>query len=336
MKLIAEIGQAHDGSLGNLLSMVRKLCSLRVDIVKIQHHIADAESSEHEQFRKKFSVQDATRQAYWRRMEIPLEVMREIKSMVEAAGKQFLCTPFSLRAVDELEIIGVDSYKIGSADVGNRLLLRRIAETGKPVIISSGTKDEAAMDAAIELLRPVAASLTVMHCTSAYPTPLNSVDLLGIDRLRARYELPVGLSDHSGLIWPTVFALAHAATHAEVHFTWSRDQFGPDTTSSLTANEIETIADSIAAWKSTHDSVGDSEVSTELERVRTVFTRSVRLRKALVLGEEVSLEHLECFKPSGIGIDTHTAELLLGRRARQPLAAGTVLTAGLVQDVFSA
>lgn len=334
MKLIAEIGQAHDGSIGNLLSMVRKLCTLRVDIIKLQHHIAEAESSDHEQFRTKFSVQDLNRQAYWRRMQIPLEVMREIKSMVEAADKEFLCTPFSLQAVDELEVLGVASYKIGSADVGNHLLLRRIAETGKPIIISSGTKDEAAMDAAIELLRPAAASLTLMHCTSAYPTPLNSVDLQGIDRLRARYNLPVGLSDHSGLIWPTVFALAHAATHAEVHFTWSRDQFGPDTTSSLTADEIETITDAIAAWKSAHEAVGDPGVATELERVRTVFTRSVRLRKALRAGEAVSLSHLECFKPSGIGIDTQTAERLLGRQARHSIEAGTVLTAGLVREVF--
>jgi N,N'-diacetyllegionaminate synthase len=334
MKLIAEIGQAHDGSLGNLLSMVRKLCSLRVDIIKVQHHIADAESSEYEQFRKKFSVQDLTRLDYWRRMEIPLQVLRDIKAMVEAAGKQFLCTPFSLRAVDELEALGVDAYKIGSADVGNRLMLRRIAETGKPVIISSGTKDEAAMDAAIELLRPAAASVTVMHCTSAYPTPLAIVDLQGIDRLRARYGLPVGLSDHSGQIWPTVFALAHGASHAEVHFTWSRDQFGPDTTSSLTPEEFEILADAIAAWKSTHMVVDDPNIGGELERVRTVFSRSVRLRQPLAAGELVTLAHLECFKPAGIGINTQAGEMLLGRPARLPLAAGVVLTVDLVREAF--
>jgi N,N'-diacetyllegionaminate synthase len=336
MKLIAEIGQAHDGSHGNLLAMVQRLCTLRVDIVKVQHHIADAESSEHEQFRKKFSVQDATRQDYWRRMEIPLPLMREIKGMVEAAGKQFLCTPFSMRAVDELESIGVDSYKVGSADVGNRLLLRRIAETKKPVIISSGTKDVAAMDAAIELLRPAAASLTVMHCTSAYPTPLRSVDLLGLDRLRTRYGLPVGLSDHSGQIWPTIFALAHGATHAEVHFTWSRDQFGPDTTSSLTPTEFETIADAIAAWSDTHVADGDPGIAAELERVRTVFTRSVRLRRPLSAGETLSLAHLECFKPAGVGVDTQRAEALLGLVACVPLGSGTVLTDAVARVAFDA
>lgn len=335
MKLIAEIGQAHDGSLGNLLAMVSKLCSLRVDTIKVQHHIADAESSEYEQFRKKFSVQDSTRMDYWRRMEIPLPVMREIKAMIEAAGKQFLCTPFSLRAVDELENLGVDAYKIGSADVGNRLMLRRIAETGKPVIISSGTKDEAAMDAAIELLRPAAASLTIMHCTSAYPTPLAIVDLQGIDRLRARYGLPVGLSDHSGQIWPTVFALAHGASHAEVHFTWNREQFGPDATSSLTPAEFETLADAIAAWKSTHTAVNDPAVGVELEHIRTVFSRSVKLRQPLAAGELVTLSHLECFKPSGIGIDTQSAETLIGRAARRPLAAGVVLTVDLVREAFN-
>ena len=334
MKLIAEIGQAHDGSLGNLLSMVRELCDLRVDIVKLQHHIADAESSEHEEFRRKFSVQDVTRQDYWRRMEIPLQVIREVKDMVEAAGKQFLATPFSLRAVDELEALGVDMYKIGSADVGNRLMLRRIAETGKPVIISSGTKDETEMDAAIELLRPTAASLTVMHCTSAYPTPLSMVDLQGIDRLRARYGLPVGLSDHSGQIWPAIFALAHGASHAEVHFIWNRSQFGPDTTSSLIPNEFDTVADAIDAWRSSHKLVDDPDIGAELKRLRTVFSRSVKLRQSLAAGELVTLAHLECFKPGGIGIDTRTAEMLLGRPTRLPLAAGVVLTTDLVRQAF--
>jgi N-acetylneuraminate synthase len=336
MKLIAEIGQAHDGSLGNLLSMVRKLCSLRVDIVKIQHHIAEAESSEHEQFRKKFSVQDVSRQDYWRRMEIPKAVMREIKAMVEASGKQFLCTPFSLRAVDELEELGVEAYKIGSADVGNHLLLSRIAETGKSVIISSGTKDETAMDAAIELLRPAAASLTVMHCTSAYPTPLTSVDLLGLGRLRARYGLPVGLSDHSGQVWPAIFALAHGASHAEVHFTWSRDQFGPDSSSSLTPEEFDTIADAIAAWSDCHTAEVDPVISAELERVRVVFTRSVRLRRPIATGDALTLAHLESFKPSGLGIDPQFAVSLLGRSAQRPLTAGTVLTAELTREAFGA
>lgn len=334
MKLIAEIGQAHDGSLGNLLSMVHKLCGLPVDIIKLQHHIANAESSEHEKFRKNFSIQDETRQAYWKRMEIPLEVMREVKTLIEASGKQFLCTPFSLRAVEELEALGVDSYKVGSADVGNRLLLRRIASTGKPVIISTGTRDVEALDSAIDLLRPAAASVTLLHCTSAYPTPLNSVDLSGIERLRARYDLPVGLSDHSGQIWPTVFALAHSATHAEIHFTWSRDQFGPDSTSSLTADEIETIAEAISAWKATHALDGNPQTSAELDRVRAVFTRSVKLRRPIAAGEKLDLKHLETFKPGGIGVDTKTAELHLGKEARQALSAGTVLSTDLIQTAF--
>lgn len=334
MKLIVDIGQAHDGSHGNLVSMVRKLCSMRVDIVKLQHHIAVAESSEHEQFRKKFSVQDVTRQAYWQRVEIPLALMRDIKAMVEEAGKEFLCTPFSMRAVDELESIGVSAYKIGSADVGNRLLLRAIAESRKPVIISSGTKDDQALDDAIQLLHDSTKHIVVMHCTSAYPTPLNSVDLDGLDRLRQRYGLPVGLSDHSGSVWPTIFAMSHGASHAEVHFTWSREQFGPDASSSLTSEEIDQIADAIGAWNLTHQANG--QVAEELDRVRAVFTRSVRLRSTIVRGESLQLRHLECFKPSGIGIDTRTAEKLLGGPAARTINGGTVLTAELTAEVFGA
>lgn len=332
MKVIVEIGQAHDGSHGNLMAMVRHLTTLPVDTIKLQHHIADAESSEHEQFRKVFSIQDATRQAYWRRVELPLAVLRDAKAMIEESGKNFLCTPFSMRAVDELESIGVARYKVGSADVGNQLLLRRIAQTRKPVIVSSGTKDYPALDAAIALLREGTEDITVMHCTSAYPTPLSSVNLGGIDMLRQRYRLPVGLSDHSGSIWPTVFAMAHEATLAEVHFAWSRDQFGPDSSSSLTADDISRLCEAMDAWHETHRSDADAEVAAELQRVRVVFDRSVRLRADIAQGSILELRHLECFKPSGVGLDTASAARLLGRRAKKPIAAGTVLTTALAEQ----
>jgi N,N'-diacetyllegionaminate synthase len=332
MKLIVEIGQAHDGSHGNLMAMVRHLCSLPVDVIKLQHHIADAESSEHEQFRKAFSIQDASRQAYWRRMELPLSVLRDVKNLAEQSGKEFLCTPFSMRAVDELESIGVARFKIGSADVGNQLLLRRIAQTRKPVIISSGTKDYEALDAAVQLLRENTSDVTIMHCTSAYPTPLTSVDLGGLDALRDRYGACVGLSDHSGRIWPSVFALAHGATHAEVHFAWSRDQFGPDSSSSLTSSELLSICEAIRAWRETHVSEPDPAVSAELQRVRQVFDRSVRLRADIQAGQTLTLDHVECFKPSGLSLDTAAVARLLGQRARTAFAAGTIFTASLAEQ----
>lgn len=326
MELIAEIGQAHDGSWGQLVSMVDVLCGLPVDTIKLQHHIAAAESSESEQFRVKFSQQDKTRYDYWQRMELPFEILRDVKQLVESRGKRFLCTAFSLQALDDLEKLGVDRYKIGSADVSNGLLLRRIAETGRPVIVSNGLRDFAAMAKALETLRGGQDDIVIMHCTSAYPTPLESVNLGEIDVLRERFGLPVGLSDHSGSIWPSTFALAHGAVASEFHFVWDRRQFGPDSSSSLVASDIELLGEAVRAWHLTHANRLDDSVERSLRTVAATFSRSVRVRRDIKAGDTLCLSHLECFKPGGLGISAGDAAELLGKRSSVRIAAGSIFS----------
>src|SRR5690606_28216777 len=136
MLIIAEIGQAHEGSLGIAHSYIDALSKTGVDAVKFQVHIAEAESSEFEPFRIKFSTQDKTRFDYWKRMEFSLEQWQELKSHCEEAGVEFMVSTFSYAAVDLLDRLEVKRYKIGSGEVGNFLMLEKIAETGKPVILS--------------------------------------------------------------------------------------------------------------------------------------------------------------------------------------------------------
>ena len=123
MEIIAEIGQYHDGSMDRLFNLVENLCLKDVDTIKVQHHIASAESSTHEQFRVNF--QNGSRYDYWEKMQIGIENLSKIKTICETNGKQFLCTRFSL---DELVSIGVNRFKIGSADVSNLLLLKHISK----------------------------------------------------------------------------------------------------------------------------------------------------------------------------------------------------------------
>ena len=121
--LIAEIGQAHEGSLGILHSYIDALADTGVDAVKFQMHIAEAESSAFEPFRVKFSLEDATRFDYWKRMGFTFEQWKGIKEHCDAVGLEFMCSPFSNLAVDWLEELGVKQYKIGSGEVNNLLLL---------------------------------------------------------------------------------------------------------------------------------------------------------------------------------------------------------------------
>ena len=136
--LIAEIGQAHDGSLGILHSYIDAVATTGVDAIKFQTHIAEAESSAAEPFRVNFSYEDATRYDYWHRMSFTKAQWIEIKKHCEEVGLEFMSSPFSQSAVDLLEEIDVKRYKIGSGEVNNFLMLEKIAKTGKPIILSSG------------------------------------------------------------------------------------------------------------------------------------------------------------------------------------------------------
>ena len=168
--IIAEIAQAHDGSVGILHSYIDALASTSVDAVKFQTHIAEAESSEYEKFRVPFSYVDKTRFDYWKRMELSLEQWIEIKNHCHKVGLLFISSPFSCEAVDLLEQAGVDQYKVGSGEVTNLLMLEKIAKTGKPVILSSGMSSVKEIDEAIALLNKFNCNVSLLQCTTAYPT----------------------------------------------------------------------------------------------------------------------------------------------------------------------
>ena len=202
--IIAEIGQAHDGSLGIAHSFIESLKNTGVDAIKFQTHIAEAESSNYEPFRVNFSYVDKTRFDYWKRMGFSFEEWKGLKEHCEQNNLEFMSTPFSNTAVDLLEKLSVKRYKIGSGDVNNFLLLEKIAKTKKPIILSSGMSSFEELDSAINFLKKFGYNrdnLTIMQCTTMYPTPSKFVGLNVINELKKRYNLPVGLSDRSGKIY---------------------------------------------------------------------------------------------------------------------------------------
>src|SRR6056297_1659916 len=228
MQLIAEIAQAHDGSLGIAHSYIDALADSGVDAVKFQTHIAEAESSMHEPFRTKFSYEDKNRYDYWKRMEFTLEQWEGLKKHCEEKNVEFLSSPFSISAVELLEKIGVKRYKIGSGEINNFLLLRKIAKTGKPIILSSGMSSFSELDKTLEFLQKFDNSLSILQCTTAYPTTPEQWGLNVITELKKRYEMPVGFSDHSGDIYACLAATALGAEILEFHVVFDKRMFGPD------------------------------------------------------------------------------------------------------------
>jgi N,N'-diacetyllegionaminate synthase len=183
MFTIAEIGQAHDGSLGILHSYIDALSSTGLSAIKFQTHLAEAESSEYEPFRVNFSYVDETRFDYWKRMQFSINQWKEIKDHCDHVGLEFMSSPFSLAAVDLLEELDMRRYKIGSGEVTNLLMLEKIAKTGKPIILSSGMSSYSEIYNAVSFLESFGNEVSILQCTTSYPTPYEKLGLNVISEL---------------------------------------------------------------------------------------------------------------------------------------------------------
>ena len=243
--IIAEIAQAHDGSLGILHSYIDALSNTGVDAIKFQVHIADAESSEFETFRVPFSYEDKTRMDYWKRMEFSQDQWLGIKEHCEKVGLQFIVSPFSIKAIEMMEQIGIRTYKIASGEVTNLLLLDAIKNTQKPVIISSGMSNYDELAKAIEIFASNAIEYAVLQCTTSYPALPHQWGLNVIQELKQRFNCKVGYSDHSGDIYACLAAATLGAEIFEFHAVFHKEMFGPDTKSSIDINSIAILTKGI-------------------------------------------------------------------------------------------
>ena len=318
--LIAEIGQAHDGSLGILHSYIDALAGTGVDAVKFQTHIASAESSIHEPFRVNFSYEDKTRYDYWKRMGFTEEQWIGIKTHCEEAGLEFMSSPFSLEAVDLLERLGVKRYKIGSGEVNNFLMLEKIARTGKPVILSSGMSNYTDIEKAINYLRDRVEHVSVVQCTTAYPTPYSRLGLNVITELKDRFPgAKIGLSEHTGEIYAGIAAVAIGADLLEFHAVFDKRMFGPDATSSL---EIDQIRELVRGVRSIEDSINNPINKDDLSQylsVKRIFEKSLAVNKDLIAGHILRFEDLESKKPAGKGIPASEFESVIGQALKKDL-----------------
>src|ERR1041385_2841996 len=274
--IIGEVALTHDGSLGLAHAFVDAIAAAGADAVKFQTHIAAAESTPSEPFRVKFSRQDKTRYDYWKRMEFTEEGWRGLAEHARERGILFLSSPFSIEAVELLERIGMPLWKIASGETSNTMLLDRILDTGKPVLLSTGMSPIAEIDAAVARVRARTAEVGVFQCTTAYPCPPEKIGLNMMPFYRERYGCWVGLSDHSATIYPGLAGAAAGMDMLEVHVALSREMFGPDVVASVTTAELRTLVDGIRFIERMRAAPIDKDASAqETAPLRKLFTRSV-------------------------------------------------------------
>lgn len=331
--IVAEVAQTHDGSLGLAHAFVDAIADAGADAVKFQTHIAAAESTPGEPWRVPFSRQDASRYAYWKRMEFTEEQWRGLREHAEERGLLFLSSPFSLEAIDLLERVGMAAWKIASGEVNNLPLLERVAATGRPVILSSGMSSLAELDLAVATVRKAGTEVAVLQCTSLYPCPPEKIGLQWIPELRRRYACPVGLSDHSGTIFAGLAAATVGIDLLEIHVTLSRRMFGPDVPVSVTTEELATLVEGIRFIERMHAATVDKDaLARELVPMRDLFTKSVVVRVDLAAGTILRAEHLATKKP-GTGIPAARLREIVGRRLRRAVSANTILVEADLEEV---
>ncbi len=311
--IIAEVAQAHDGSLGAAHAFIDVAADAGVDAIKFQTHIAAAESTLDERFRVRFSAQDQTRYAYWRRMEFAPEQWQGLADHARDRDLVFLSSAFSLEAARMLAGIGMPAWKVGSGEIASSSLLEAMCETGAPILLSTGMSDWAEIEAAVTRVRALGAPLALLQCTSRYPTPLDEVGLNVIDKMRARFGVPVGLSDHTGTPWPALAAMAHGAALIEVHLTLHPKAFGPDVPASLTPEQLQFLVAARDAFATIDANPVDKDaLASELSSMRELFGKSVAPARPLKRGEVLTRDMLTLKKP-GNGIAADKIDTLLGR-----------------------
>ena len=322
IQIIAEIGSVHDGSFGNALKAVEAAAGCGADIVKFQTHIAEAETLADAPTPPYFIGE--SRIDYFRRTAFSLPQWKQIAQHCVSHGVGFLSSPFSLQAVDLLEEVGVQFYKIPSGEVSNLPLLERVASTGKKVYLSSGMSNWDELDQAVAVLSK-GGPLVVMQCSSAYPCPAERVGLNVMLEMQHRYGLPVGLSDHTLGHAASISAAAIGATVVEKHFTFSRLMYGSDARHSMEPHEFMAFCSHVKEAATIRANPVDKNDLDEYRDMKRIFEKSVVTARVVPEGRSLQVADL-AFKKPGDGIPAARYTELLGRRVRHAMAPDHKIT----------
>ncbi len=323
--IIAEIAQAHDGSLGAAHAYIDAVAATGADAIKFQTHIAAAESSPQEAFRVQTFPQDESRYAYWERMQFSAEQWAGLAQHAREKELIFLSSPFSLAALELLQSLDVPAWKIGSGEVNNLPMLEAIASTGKPVLLSSGLSNWNELDAAVEQVRATDAPLALFQCASSYPCAPQDLGLNVLADMRERYACPVGLSDHSGTVYAGLAAVALGASLIEVHTVFSRDCYGPDVSSSITIEELKQLVEGIRFIETAaHNPVDKDTAAASRSELKIMFGKSLVAARDLLAGQTLALDDIDLRKPA-IGIPASRMQAFIGKSVKRALQQGEFL-----------
>lgn len=323
--VIAEMSANHAGSLENAKEIIHAAKESGADCIKIQTYTADTITMNcHNQY---FQIEDGTWEgenlySLYGKAYTPWEWQAELFETATKAGLDFFSTPFDHTAVDFLEEIGMQFYKIASFELVDIPLIQYVASKGKPIIMSTGMGSLGEIEEAVKAIKEKNCPLALLKCSSAYPAIPNSMNLKTIPNMKEVFQVPVGLSDHSMGGVAAVTAVALGANIIEKHFCLSRKIENPDSSFSMEPEEFKNMVRDIRDAERAMGTVCYTVTESELQN--RSFRKSIFVSKDIKKGEKLTTENIRVIRP-GYGLKPKYYEQVLGMTALKDLEAGMPL-----------
>ncbi|MFD1192565.1 MULTISPECIES: pseudaminic acid synthase [Phenylobacterium] len=331
--VVAEMSGNHNGDIGRAIALIDAAKASGADAVKLQTYTADTITLDVDGpgFRVEGGLWDGRRlydlyvEAHtpWAWHEALFRHARDI-------GIQIFSSPFDFTAVDLLESLDAPAYKIASFELVDIPLIRRCAATGKPLVMSTGLATEEEIGDAVAAAKDAGASgLILLHCTSAYPAPMSSMNLVTLPHLAAKFDVLAGLSDHTMGTAASVAAVALGACFIEKHFCLSRAEGGVDSAFSLEPDELARL---VADCRAAAEALGEIRYGpTPAEISSRDHRRSLYIAEDVAAGEVLTAQNVRSVRP-GFGMAPKHLDAVLGKRASRAAPKGTPLAWDLIAD----
>lgn len=315
--IIAEAGDNHNGSLDLAFQLVDKAAEAGADCVKFQTFVTEeviSKRAEKAEYQKESTGADESQYEMVKKLELTFDNFRQLQQYAKEKGLMFLSTPFDIPSVDFLQSIDVPYFKIPSGEITNLPYLIRIAKTGRDVILSTGMAEMEEIEVAVRLLRENGAGeISLLHCNTEYPTPMEDVNLRAMLTLKEKFHVRVGYSDHTKGIEVPIAAVAMGAEIIEKHFTLDHDMEGPDHKASLEPDELEAMVTGIRNIEKALGSGIKTASGSEKKNI-DIARKSIVARRKIVKGEILTEDNLAVKRP-GNGISPMKWYEILGTEA---------------------
>lgn len=318
-KIIAELGSVHDGKLSLAKKLVKAASESGADTVKFQMHIAEEETLVSAPSPTYFNSE--SRYDYFKRIAFTFKEWKELKKTCKKYKVEFLCSPFSEKAVEILEKLKVNSYKVPSGELTNLPLLEKLKKTKKHLYLSTGMSNWKEINTVVNLLKK---NFTLLQCSSIYPCPINNVGINVLEEMKKRYKCNVGFSDHTLDCVASFAAAANGANIIEKHFTLSKKMYGSDAKHSMEPEEFAYFVKNIRKiWHIMDNPVNKNNIN-KYKLMKNIFEKSVVAKKNLHANSILKKEDLS-FKKPGTGIRALYYKSVVGRKLNKNIKANTLL-----------